>query len=78
MDANNTCKPLHRISKRNMVLMRIIPRCGCSWKKEARGATDGRTAHKERERERKKGEERKNVAQTSECLSRRVNDYNDG
>lgn len=41
VDANNTCKPLHRISKRNMVLMRIIPRCGCSWKKEARGATDG-------------------------------------
>lgn len=50
----NTCKPLRRISKRNTVLMRIIPRCGYSWKKEARGATDGsgRKHSKERERER--------------------------
>lgn len=50
----NTCKPLRRISKRNTVLMRIIPRCGCSWKKEARGATDGSGRKHSKERERGK------------------------
>lgn len=39
--------------------------------------TDENIARKERQRERERGRG-KSVAQTSECLSRRVNDYNDG
>lgn len=41
--------------------------------------TDENIARKERQREKERVRGRgKSVAQTSECLSRRVNDYNDG